>query len=101
MLAEKPVILGLPKRFCTHTGTPAASSGTGEPKLAPFTTLVCASSSVHCGLLVLSHPTRQMRSGEFGTTGELCDEPVVPLSRSVPEMAAASRSSRGPPETFG
>src|SRR5262249_48242458 len=96
-LAEKPVIFGLPKRFWTHTGTPAASSGRGDPKVAAFTTVVCASSSVHCGLVVLSQPVRQTRSGEFSTTGKLCDEPVVPLSRSVPELAVTRRNSRGPP----
>src|SRR5262245_9756427 len=97
MSALKPVILGLPKLFTTQTGMFAASSGRGAPNVAPLTTPVWLSSSEHCGFDVAPHPVRHTRSSELETTGKFWLVPVHPLSRSVPELAADSRSSRGPP----
>jgi hypothetical protein len=97
MSALNPVILGFPKLFTTQTGIFAARSGSGAPNVAPLTTAVWASSSVHCGFEVAPHPARHTRSSELDTTGKLWLVPVHPLSRSVPELAADSSSSRGPP----
>src|SRR5262249_34255501 len=95
--ALKPVILGFPKLFTTQTGMPAARSGRGAPNVAPLAAAVWTSSSPHCGFEVAPHPVRQTRRVELDTTGKLWLVPVHPLSRSVPESAATSRSSRGPP----
>src|SRR5262249_36799999 len=100
MSAVNPAILVVEKPFTTQTGMPAASSGSGAPNVAPLTTLVCAWSSVHCGFDVAPHPVRHTLSSEFETTGKLWLAPVQPLSRSVPDAAATSRSSRGPPAGF-
>src|SRR5262249_20731353 len=95
--AVKPVILGFPKLFTTQTGIFAARSGRGAPDVAPLTTGVWASSSVHCGFEGAPPPAGHPRSSELDTTGKFWLVPVHPLSRSVPESAATSRSSRGPP----
>src|SRR5262249_683784 len=92
--AVKPVILGFPKLFTTQTGIFAARSGRGAPNVPPLTTVVWPSSSVHCGFEVAPHPARHTRSSELDTTGKFWLVPVHPLSRSVPESAATSRSSR-------
>src|SRR5262249_7342816 len=100
MSAVKPVILLAVKLFTTQTGMPAARRGSGAPNVAPLTAAVCASSSAHCGFAVAPPPVRHTRSSEFDTMGKLWLVPVHPLSRSVPDAAARSWSSRGPPAGF-
>src|SRR5262249_13986423 len=97
MSALKPVILGLPKLFTTQTGMFAASSGRGAPKAAPWPTPARLSSSEPWGSAAGPQPVRHPGGAELETTGKFWLGPVHPLSRSVPELAADSRSSRGPP----
>src|SRR2546427_8903107 len=94
-----PMPLGEPFHWwTTQTGTLAARSGSGAPKVAPLgvpapTDAVVSQGGVPSGPQVLRHAF----SVELPTTGELCDVPVWPLSRSVPLVATTRSISFGPP----
>src|SRR5947207_6436148 len=95
-------VAGAVNTLTTQTGTPAATSGSGGPKVSvliepapvgPF--------AVHGVVPAASHPLRQSLSFEFAGTGKLCDVPVQPLSRSVPWSSVVKIASSGPPAAFG
>ncbi len=84
--------------FTTHTGTPLASSGSGGPKVPPFSEfLPVEPSPVQFGLVVASQPERQKFRLVLLGTRKLCELPVTPLSRSLPLEATRNVSWRGPP----
>src|SRR5437867_6098380 len=92
---------GLWKRLRTQTGTCAARSGSGGPKVTPLSDPVpIGPVAVQFGFVLSSHPLMHMKSCEPGVTGKLCDVPVQPLSRSVHLSATVRTTSSGPPWAF-
>src|SRR5207249_279452 len=86
----------------TQTGTPAATSGSGGPKvLVLIEPAPVGPFAVHGVVPAASHPLRQSFSFEFAGTGKLCDVPVQPLSRSVHWSSVVKIASSGPPAVFG
>src|SRR5437870_5047450 len=89
------------KRLMTQTGTCAARSGSGGPKVAPLSDRApIGPVAVQFGFVLVSHPLMQRKSFEFGVTGKLCEIPLQPLSRSVHLSATVRTASSGPPWGF-
>src|SRR5437870_7851886 len=92
---------GVWKRLRTQTGTCAARSGSGGPKVTPLSDPApIGPVAVQFGFVLVSHPLTQRKSCEPGVTGKLCEIPVQPLSRSVHLSATVRIASSGPPWGF-
>src|SRR5262249_52269712 len=78
------------KRFTTHTGVFAASSGSGAPNVVPF----CEFGPVVAVAMQFtpSGQLRVYRIEEPLMMGKLCEMPVQPLSRSLPVAGTVSVS---------
>src|SRR5437867_5561003 len=92
---------GVWKRLRTQTGTCAARSGSGGPKVTPLSDPApIGPVPWQFGFVLVSHPLMQRKSCEPGVTTKLCDVPVQPLSRSVHLSATVRTASSGPPWGF-
>src|ERR1051326_1678438 len=85
----------------THTGTLCAINGRGGPNVSPLTEPAPTGPfASHTGFVLASHVLRHRFTPDCGGVGKLCEMPVHPLSRPVPESMVGGSSSSGPPAGF-
>src|SRR2546426_3588919 len=76
----------------THTGVPAAKSGSGGPKVAPLIELAPVGPLAMQVGVVASHPVKHILRPAPAITGKLCDTPEKPVSRRSEEHTSELQS---------
>src|SRR5438045_9649275 len=85
----------------TQTGTLCAIKGRGGPNVGPLTEPTPTGPvASHTGFVLASHVVRHRLTLDFSGVGKLCEMPVHPLSRSVPESMVERSIWSGPPARF-